>query len=296
MHAVACKHDPGCSCEKAIEKLVHHEADINATTGPHNETALHQAAASGNDQMVSLLLSKEADKDASAPHTPLLVAVKNNQTLTADMLLDAGADPNLLNADKWSMLHHAVNSNAFDVLLTLLSSKHKDKINIESKSSTGGTALLLAAERASKPQNHALAEALLRKNADVNAVDSFGRSALYFATNGPRNTERENFVRLLMKYGADPALTPPKFRARFGQYMALKQANTELKKIDSGTGSESGSKERVGRGSFSRELGVSRRDSGTTVSSVVSGGVESVSTSPRSGLFGLKLGRKNSGK
>lgn len=300
MHAVGCIHDLGCSCEKAIEKLVYYEADINATTGPHDETALHQAAASGNEQMIGLLLSKEADKDASAPHTPLLVAVKNNQALTTDILLEQGADPTLVNADRWSMLHHAVNSNAFDVLLTLLSSKHKDKINIEAKSSTGGTALLLAAERASKPQNHALAEALLRKNADVNATDSFGRSALYFATNGPRNLERENFVRLLLKYGADPSLTPLKFRTRFGQYMALRKANNELKKMDGSTGSESGSKERVSRASFSgRDLGVGRRDSGTTVSSGMSGGSPlegTLSTSPKSGLFGLKLGRRNSGK
>lgn len=284
MHAVACNHGPGCSCEKAIEKLVHHEADINATTGPYGETALHQAAAAGNEQMVGLLLSKEADKDASAPHTPLLVAVKNNQTLTADMLLDAGADPTLLNVDRWSMLHHAVNSNAFDALLTLLSSKHKDKIDIEARSSTGGTALLLAAERASKAQNHALADALLQKGADVNATDSFDRSALYFATNGPPTAERESFVELLLRYGAEPGLTLAKFQTRFKKYAALRQ------------GSEGGSRERGSRASFSRELGTTRRDSGTTMSSVVSVGMETGGSSPRSGLFGLKFGRRNSGK
>jgi len=300
MHAAACKHVSGCGCEKAIEKLVYHEADINATTGPHNETALHQAAAAGNEQMVGLLISKEADKDASAPHTPLLVAVKNNQALIADILLEQGADPNLLSPDRWSMLHHAVNSNAFDVLLTLLSSKHKDKINIEAKSSSGGTALLFAAERASKPQSHALAEALLRKNADANATDSFGRSALYFATNGPRNDERESLVRLLLRYGADPSLTPPRFRSRFGEYIALRQGNADLRRRDGSISSESSGRDRSHRTSFGAgDSNVSRRDSATTVSSVMSGGTqltENMSVSPRSGLFGWKLGRKNTNK
>ena len=193
------------------------------------------------------------------------------------------------------MLHHAVNSNAFDIVVTLLSSKHKDKINIEAKSSSGGTALLLAAERASKPQNHALAEALLRRNANANATDSFGRSALYFATNGPRNAERESFVRLLLRYGADPALTPPKFRSRFGEYMALRQGNANLKRSEGSTSSESSGRDRSQRTSIgATDSNVSRRDSVTTVSSMMSGGTQPTETlSTRSGLFGFKLGRKN---
>jgi len=236
------------------------------------------------------LLSKEADKDASAPHTPLLIAVKNNQSRIVDLFLDHGADPNLLNADKWSMLHHAVNSNAIDTLVTLLSSKHKDKIDIEARSSTGRTALLLAAERASKPQNHALAEVLLRKDADANATDSCGRSALYFATNGPRNNERENFVRLLLKYGAEPSLTPQKFRTRFGQYIALRQANNQLKKTDS----EASGVVVSGRTDLTD---IARRDSWTSMgSSVRTGETGETNTSSRVGRFGLRLGRRSGGQ
>ena len=292
MHAVACQHEKGCGCEKAIEKLVHHGADINNTTGAHKETALHQAAAAGNEKMVSLLLSKEADKDASAPHTPLLVAVKSNQNRVVDILLDQGADPNLLNADKWSMLHHAVNSNAIDTLITLLSSKHKDKIDVEAKSSTGRTALLLTAERAAKPKNYALAEVLLRKRADANATDLCGRSALYFATNGPRNSERENFVRLLLKYGAEPALTLPKFRTRFGQYIALRQANNQLKRTDS----EASGVRRTSVVGRMDSASTARRDSGTsTASSVITGMTVESSPSPRAGILGLKFGRRSGG-
>lgn len=297
MHAVACQHAKGCGCEKAIEKLVHHGADINNVSGVHKETALHQAAAAGNEQMVGLLLSKEADKDASAPHTPLLVAVKTNQSRVVDILLDQGADPNLLNADKWSMLHHAVNSNAIDTLVTLLSSKHKDKIDIETRSSTGRTALLLAAERASKPQNHTLAEVLLRKRADPNATDSCSRSALFFATNGPRNNERENFVRLLLKYGAQPALTPLKFRTRFGQYIALRQVNNQLKRTDSGTSGVLVSMETEHRMSVAGRSDLTdsvRRDSWTSTGSSVRTG--ETNTSSKAGIFGLKLGRRSGGQ
>jgi len=287
MHAVACQH------RRAIEKLVHHGADINRTTGPHNETALHQAAAAGNEQMVGLLLSKEANKDASAPYTPLLVAVKKNQNHIVDILLNQGADPNLLNADKWSMLHHAVNSNAFDTLVTLLSSRHKDKIDIEARSSTGGTALLLAAERATRPENYALAEALLRKHADPNATDSFGRSALYFATNGPRNDLREDFVRLLLNFGADPALTPSKFRTRFGQYIALRQANIELKRIDSGSTGVSGRS----RGTVHRTSISSSTSTGSTSAMSTTGTRSTAETisSLKSGLsaLGQKFRRKS---
>src|SRR5207244_2367064 len=95
MYAVDCTHTRVCDCEKIIDKLIHHEAQINATVlgeDGHQYTALHQASAKGNERMVQVLIRKEADKDACAPYTPLVTAVKHNEAAIVDLLLDYGAD------------------------------------------------------------------------------------------------------------------------------------------------------------------------------------------------------------
>jgi ankyrin repeat protein len=262
MYAVSCSHKNGCGCEKAIDKLVHHNADINATVPgdeSRDETALHQAAARGNEQMVQLLISKGANKNSCAPYTPLVVAVQKNEVTVADILLDQGADAMVRNRDGWNLLHHAVAGNSFDALHRLLQDKHKEKSKdlIESTCTSGLTPLLLASQRVTRPGSYASAEELLRHGANPNAMDKSDRTALYYATSSRACTrERENLAILLMDNHADPMKTPEKHCSNFSFYPSVRMMMKERQALEA---------VRIRNGRESTEL--SRRDSLLSVDS-----------------------------
>jgi hypothetical protein len=59
-------------------------------------------------------------------------------------------------------------------------------------------------ERAHVPTNLSLATLLLDHDAEINAIDAYGYTALYYAvTTGAATTQRNKFVSLLVQQGAD---------------------------------------------------------------------------------------------
>jgi ankyrin repeat protein len=64
-------------------------------------TALHFAAASGDDEIARILLDHFAYIDAEAPakFTPLMIAAREGQESTVALLLDEGADASLKNSE-----------------------------------------------------------------------------------------------------------------------------------------------------------------------------------------------------
>lgn len=64
-------------------------------------TALHYAAASGDDEIAAILLEHKARIDALAPanFTPLMIAAREGQESTVRLLLEAGADATLKNTE-----------------------------------------------------------------------------------------------------------------------------------------------------------------------------------------------------
>jgi len=79
----------------AVKALLDKEAEPN-TTG---WTALHYAAAIGNDEIVQMLLDASAYIDAGSPNntTPIMMAARAGKIMTVKLLLDSGADATLKN-------------------------------------------------------------------------------------------------------------------------------------------------------------------------------------------------------
>ena len=81
--------------DAVITRLVKLGADVNRA----GWTPLHYAATSGHVATIELLLEHHAFVDAESPNktTPLMMAARFNRTSAARALLQAGADPTLVN-------------------------------------------------------------------------------------------------------------------------------------------------------------------------------------------------------
>ena len=79
----------------AVEMLLAKGAKVNQD----GWTALHYAAAVGETDIVTLLINKSAELDAPSPNltTPLMMAARSGNIYTVKVILDAGADINLVN-------------------------------------------------------------------------------------------------------------------------------------------------------------------------------------------------------
>ncbi|WP_211462554.1 ankyrin repeat domain-containing protein [Collimonas silvisoli] len=79
----------------AVKALLDKEAEPNNT----GWTALHYAAAIGNDEIVQMLLDASAYIDAGSPNqtTPIMMAARAGKIYTVKLLLDSGADVTLKN-------------------------------------------------------------------------------------------------------------------------------------------------------------------------------------------------------
>lgn len=79
----------------AVEALLAKDAEVNRP----GWTALHYAAAIGNNEIVRLLLGHSAYIDAESPNktTPIMMAARGGHILTVKLLLDEGADATLKN-------------------------------------------------------------------------------------------------------------------------------------------------------------------------------------------------------
>ena len=96
----------------------------------YGNTPLHQACINGQGEVVKAMLAK-GDIDLNARNdeklTPLFMAVMSDNLLIADLLLEAGADPNISGADGNSPLHIAASNENEHIIKNLLA--HAAKID-----------------------------------------------------------------------------------------------------------------------------------------------------------------------
>ena len=136
---------------------------------------LHNAALSGDERIVKLLIEKGANVNAEKEHgwTPLLLATKNGHIDTIKALLDKDADVNAKTNEGNTPLHFALKNNNLEIVNALLGKKATVKAETEDKY----TPLHLAVENG----NLEIVNVLLGKEADVNAKTRDKFTSLHFA-------------------------------------------------------------------------------------------------------------------
>jgi hypothetical protein len=134
--------------------------------GPETErgrSALHRAAAAGNESMARLLLERGADMAVrdSLGQTALHVAVENEHKGVIELLLENNADLNIQDSIGRTALFHAVQAGNVEVAKKLL----EVFVDTNIKDMYGNAPLHLAVEGGSEP----LVLLLLKYGADINS-------------------------------------------------------------------------------------------------------------------------------
>lgn len=163
------KHDPN-----AIERLLQAGEDPNAEQSAWPQFNALQAAIDELDEggpieTIERLIAHGADvnrRGAERDSTPVLMAILRNQHATAELLLQAGGDPNVRGSEGDTALGWSAHQNDLRMLQLLLShgaAKHIDEISGE----RGRTPLGYAVEHL----NVEMVKALLEAGASPDATD-----------------------------------------------------------------------------------------------------------------------------
>ena len=217
----------GCS-KDVLEIIVNHGADVNATDKNH-VTALMLACVKGNKDVINVLLNAGADPniadgkgatciyhavgegcskdvletivnhgaDVNAKNkfnrTALLIACVKGNKDAINILLNAGADPNVTDYMGAACIHHVVGEGCSnDVLETVVN--HGTDIDAINK--TNATALMLACEKGKKDA----IDVLLNAGANPNFADADGDTCLHYIARNDCCTE---VVQAVISHGAD---------------------------------------------------------------------------------------------
>lgn len=102
---------------KELPLVVKTLLDKGAAVNQPGWTALHYAAAVGNNDIVQLLLDKSAYIDAESPNgtTPMMMAARSGHILTVKLLLDEGADATLKNQHGMNAIDFALKFGHQDI-------------------------------------------------------------------------------------------------------------------------------------------------------------------------------------
>lgn len=175
------------STPEVARLLVDAGADINFISG-EGYSRLKYAAEGGSVEMIRTLLDMGAETDAEAKRhttTPLYVAVQQDDMEIVRLLLEAGANPNAQNVDRWFPLSNAESMEMVKLLLDY-------GADIHLTDETGRDAL-------QHQKDPFVAEYLIDAGARVNPASAYGSAPLREAANDG-NLE---MMRLLLQRGAD---------------------------------------------------------------------------------------------
>lgn len=167
------------SVEKIYE-LLRSDEDVNQRSAL-GLTPLAVAAAAGNGPLVSLLLERRADVSLLTTHRAELAlhyAARNGNRVVCQLLAEPSQAAGLIdkpNTTGWPALHLAAMGGHLSAVTVL--TRYGADINSRNAMSGGGTALHFAVRLGAVDA----AEALLDRDAEVDALDVTGRGPLHFA-------------------------------------------------------------------------------------------------------------------
>ncbi|KAH9488307.1 Neurogenic locus notch protein 2 [Bulinus truncatus] len=150
---------------------------------------------STNVDIVTHLISQGAAINAQTDRTyetALHLAARYSKVDVAKVLLDAGADPNVADCTDRTALHCAVAADAVGVVQMLLRNR---ATNLNARMHCGTTALMLACRLSIENT----VEDLIASNADLETVDTNGKTALHWAA----SVNNVSAVMLLLKNHAN---------------------------------------------------------------------------------------------
>jgi ankyrin repeat protein len=192
LHSVAMK-----GKRSAVENLLRRGANVHAKD-TRGRTALHNVANSEHHEIATLLMENGADVNAKDNNGSTALHLARSESMV-QALLEKGADIHMRASLERTALHFPLNPGAIDLLLA-------KGLLIDLKDELGGTPL----DAAVRYLLVTMAWKLLEKGANVNATDNFGRTPLYIAVERVPLTDtgqREEMIKLLLAYGADPLTT-----------------------------------------------------------------------------------------
>ena len=182
--------------DEVVRLLVQSGADVNVKKAGENSSGsvpLHGAAFYGHPQVVAELVNLGAELELTNDfgYTPLLSGVAGGQTECAYILLDAGANPNVMLPNGISLLHSACWRPNLELIKKLVESGAE----VNAKDDNGNTPLAFA----SGSGNAEVVAYLLKNGADAATKTNNGYTALHRAT----HVDSTEVITLLIKHGAD---------------------------------------------------------------------------------------------
>lgn len=198
-------------------------ADLNARDPETGLTPLHLAIARHNQDAVTLLLKYAKDLNLQDAHgfTPLMAASLSGNTQAVKLLLEKKVALDVTSADGRTALHHAVSTGRVEITHRLLLAKAQPDLADGEKV----TPLMIAVDEGSYKQ----AELLLQAGANANQYSPQLQQPLLV---GEIGRGRNEFVSLLLQYGADPNTMMDesvKLSPEFGKMVAGKAITNDSK-------------------------------------------------------------------
>lgn len=185
----------------AMEILFASGADVSVGNDAGN-SPLHLAASYGRTQAVSMLLGKGADKDAARHdgETAMMCAARGRCLAVVEILIDAGANVNIRSAAGRSALHHAAGDGNNEIVGALL----RNGADKDVRTNSGSTPLMRAAAvynpNPDRRGHLSVFETLMAADADLNYVNTVdGSSLLHHAAVGGKG----EIISLVLRKGAD---------------------------------------------------------------------------------------------
>ena len=188
--------------EYAINVLLNAGADPN-TADAGGDTCLHYVAQNHFcTKVLQAIISKGIDVNATNKKhvTALIIACHKGNTDAINILLEAGADPNITDSKGATCIHHAVGEGCSKAALERIINNGAD-VNVMNKNNI--TTLMIACEK----RNKDAINVVLNAGADPNIADADGDTCLHYAARSDCCTE---VFRVIISHGIDVNATNKK--------------------------------------------------------------------------------------